>query len=128
VTGLTAGSIYYFNVIVKDAAGNESVYTRKANPLPPTISITSPSTTHTVAQAGSFSITWTASDPNGLNPSIALYYSATNTGSCSSKTALNTSLTMTGANGSHSWSVGSVTPGTYYVCAVINNSMTSPVT
>jgi hypothetical protein len=37
VTGLTGGATYYFNVIVKDEAGNRSVYTTKqvTTPTPP---------------------------------------------------------------------------------------------
>jgi hypothetical protein len=62
VTGLTAGTTYYFNVIVKDEAGNKAVYTKKMQATPdstsPVVGNSGIITTSGVGQTG-VTLNWT---------------------------------------------------------------------
>ncbi len=59
VTGLTTLTTYYFNVLIKDAAGNEAVYTTKAQTTIglPTVTTASISGIHATSAAGGGNVT-----------------------------------------------------------------------
>jgi hypothetical protein len=95
----------------------------------PQISITEPmGSDDTIAEDSSFSITWNDSDAE-QDASISLYYSTTNTVNCSDQTLISSGISedADGATGSYSWDTSALSAGTYYVCAVIDDGIESPV-
>lgn len=92
----------------------------------PTISLVQPmGSNDEIAESGSFAITWTDSDSND-DAQISLYYSSTNSGSCSAGTLIVNSLSedANAASGSYTWDSTGISDGTYYVCAIIDDSKT----
>ena len=87
VTGLTAKTTYYFNVIVKDTAGNKAAYAKKmqatadlSTPVPGSSGTLTPS----IVTATSLSLTWAkASDVDDAQASLQylVYYSTSTMGS-----------------------------------------------
>lgn len=85
ISGLTDGTTYYYNVIVKDEGGNKAAYTMKTLTTP---DITAPTAGNsgTLSMDGStdssLSLSWTAASDNVTtvgNLQYRLYYASTNT-------------------------------------------------
>lgn len=130
VTGLTPGTTYYFNLLVKDASGNRAAYggaslATSANSAP-TISITQPAgNDDTVYIGGNFLVTFNPADSDS-NAAISLYYKTANTnctdGSLTGWTLLTNAL-YEDSSTNYLWSNVSVSAGNYYVCAKITDTI-----
>ncbi|MCP4749518.1 MAG: DUF1566 domain-containing protein [Proteobacteria bacterium] len=79
VSGLTANTTYFFNVVVKDAAGNETLYTfKEAKTLDDTAPVVAdPTITVTGAPDDTLGLAWTAATDT-LAVSYKIYYSTSN--------------------------------------------------
>jgi hypothetical protein len=91
VSGLSTGTTYYFNVVVKDTAGNKGVYTTKEQATSSTADTTAPTpgnsgtiTTSSVATT-SLTLNWTAATDDTTSQSdlqyLAYYSTSNNIGS-----------------------------------------------
>ncbi|MFZ3209222.1 MAG: choice-of-anchor D domain-containing protein, partial [Geobacteraceae bacterium] len=90
--------------------------------VPPTVSIISPLTK--ISSSTTVDISYTASDTDST-PTIALYYSASNTSA--SGTKIVDSLPMPIGIDDYIWNVGVVPAGIYYVFAIIEDGVNTPV-
>jgi hypothetical protein len=72
VTGLTSGVTYYFNVIVRDAAGNKTAYAKKLQATLDSISPTISSFSISEVTAKTMTLTWSLSDNTTTTPSLAV--------------------------------------------------------
>lgn len=100
VTGLAPGTLYYFNVIVKDEAGNQSVYSGSSGTtLANSVSITTQPSNATVNKGGNSSLSVTATGSGTL--SYQWYSNATNSnsGGSSISGATNSSYTVPTTSG-----------------------------
>ena len=91
VTGLTADTLYYFNVLVKDAVGNVTGYTtlgQRTDGIP-----AAPIITGGIPGDCSIGLTFTAPDDNG---SSILYYTATASPGSITATGSGTTVTISG--------------------------------
>ncbi|MEZ4873751.1 MAG: Ser-Thr-rich GPI-anchored membrane family protein [Bdellovibrionales bacterium] len=73
-----------------------------------------------VADSSSTNITWTDDDSDS-DASISFYYKTSNTGSCSSGTAITTGISEDDGTDSYSWSPTGLAQDNYYICAVIDD-------
>jgi hypothetical protein len=95
---------------------------------PPSIALTAPASSVTAPQAGTYSIMFSSSDSDD-NASINLYRSTSNSG-CS--TGLNGWTAITAnipedTSSSYAWVTNAVTPGSYFICAMISDGINPPV-
>ncbi len=130
LTGKNPVTSYYYNVVMRDAAGDKVVYdgvtvTTPANALP-TIAITSPDGVNdAVSVSETFAIAITGSDADH-SATISLYYHTANT-NCSAGLTGWTQITTGLAENttSHPWDTTGVALGNYYICSVITDGLTS---
>jgi hypothetical protein len=73
---------------------------------------------------GTFTITWDDADPDD-NALISLYFSPDTS---SAGTLITSSISEDSPNNSYIWDTSQVTPGLYYIKAVIQDSINSPIT
>lgn len=119
---------HYWRVRAVDALGAASawsapviMYVSTGQYVDPTISVTAPATVQSPTVTGSqktVTIAWEGTDPN-IDPTIALYYSTTNSGYAGTLIADGLKQASGTQSGSHVWDVTALSPGTYYVYAVI---------
>ena len=123
ITGKTASTTYYYNVIVKDAAGNKSLYDglTQATSTTPTISITDPDGTGDSVSESTYPVAITAAAPDTVG-TINLYYHTVNT-SCTAGLSGWTSIVSSLAENttSYAWNTTALASGKYYVCGVITD-------
>ncbi|MCD9026342.1 GLUG motif-containing protein [Cohnella silvisoli] len=129
VTGLTSGTTYYFNVIVKDGAGNKSAYTMKSvttvtalDTTAPTESVNSGAITTSGLNATGVTLNWTKATDN-VSAQSALQYRVYRSSSNNIDTVSNIEANGT-AIGSYAADIATLnvtglTPGTTYYFNVI---------
>jgi len=123
VSSLIPSTTYYFNVIVKDAAGNKAAYalaskTTLADTTPPTVGSISVDS----YDLTSINVSWTAASDNystSANILYALYYSTSNNISGVANVEANGMLLSNYQNISRSYSLTSLVPNTTYYFNVI---------
>ena len=86
---------------------------------PPTITITKPGAGEPVVYGGTYTIQWTARDPDNI-AIITLGYDTTGTSNCNG-TQITTGITESDGPGSYAWNASNLAPGTYYVYASITD-------
>ena len=88
---------------------------------PPTITVTAPTAAEPIAVGGTFTINWSAADPDS-DPLITLFYDTVGSGH-SSGTQIAANILMSGQS-SYSWDISALAEGTYYVYAKIDDGTT----
>ncbi|MGZ6310844.1 MAG: Ig-like domain-containing protein [Bdellovibrionota bacterium] len=91
----------------------------------PTISLTAPASNTSVVPGKSVPITISATDPDGAN--VSVYYTK-NTVTCGASDSTLIQGGLTESSTTSTWSTTSVPPGTYSICAVINDGINPAVT
>jgi len=88
---------------------------------PPTITVDSPASTTDISSFTTYTITWTATDPDS-NPIITLYYDTS--GSGYNGTQIVSGLHNGVPNGNYAWNVTNLPEGTYFIYARIDDGTT----
>jgi len=128
-------STYWWRVRAVDVQGAASawslpvvMYVSTGTYQDPTIAVTSPATpivpdvvTTSTGTAKQVTIRWEGTDPN-IEPTVALYYSTVKTGFAGSLIVGGMTQSAGTQSGSYVWDVTSLTPGAYYIYAVIYDS------
>jgi len=125
-------TVYYWRARATDNYGNSSSWMSLANFVvkytgvvtPPTMTILTPSAGQLVVSGGTYTITWTAGDPDA-NPAITLYYNTT--GSGTNGTMIASGLHKDDLAHTYFWNLSNIADGIYYVFAEINDGITAPV-
>jgi surface protein len=127
ITGKTMTTTYFYNVVVKDQAGNTTVYSGVApsTTTPPSISITNPDGVGDSVSETNYSVAITAAAPDTVGL-ISLYYSTANTG-CSAGLSGWTTITdsLAETTTTYSWDTSALPGGKYYVCGVITDGVST---
>jgi hypothetical protein len=88
---------------------------------PPAVTVTAPGASEPPTNSASFTIRWTASDPDS-NPVIALYYDTTGSGYSGIQIPTGTFYMTDGNN--YVWDVSGLADGAYYIYATIDDGTT----
>jgi len=89
---------------------------------PPSITITAPNATGEITNALNYTIRWIAADRDS-NPLITLYYDTVSS-NCSG-TQIATGIHMSDPGSSYNWDISALLDGTYYLCAKIEDEVTT---
>jgi Chitobiase/beta-hexosaminidase C-terminal domain/Divergent InlB B-repeat domain len=89
---------------------------------PPNITIYSPAVAEKT-NAASYTITWSASDPDS-NPVITLFYDKIGSGFSGTQIATGTTIHLSDSVSSYNWDISGLSDGTYYVYAIIDDGFT----
>lgn len=119
---------HYWRVRAVDAQGTASpwsapaiMYVSTGQYVDPTISVIAPATVQSPTVNGNqktVTIGWEGTDPN-IDPTIALYYSTSNSGYAGTLIVDGLKQAAGAQSGSYVWDVTALSPGAYYVYAVI---------
>lgn len=128
VTADVRPGTYYICALITDSI-NQPVSTWAPSSLTinsaPTLTFTAPGVSpQTIALGDEFNIVWTDDDPDS-NASIQLYYLQSAAGVCSQGTPIGSSLSENadGMGDRFAWNTAGVAPGSYYICAVLNDGL-----
>ena len=132
ITGLTAGTDYYFMVVVSDEAGNSTMYqslsgtTESVSTTPPTPGA-SGALTFTGASSSGLTVEWTAATDPASTSSELIYevYYSTTANSVRSISAIQTALKASGST--KAFSAGKVTGSTSLAITSLSASTTYAV-
>jgi len=89
--------------------------------IPPSIVVSTPTGSGTITSTNSFTINWTATDPDSTDPVIKLYYDQI--GSGFSGTQISTGTLHLSDPGSFDWDIAGLAEGTYYIYATIDDGL-----
>lgn len=126
---LTDDARYYWRVRAEDLRGGASdwspvstfyVRTGSSSPMTPTATLTSPADVVTVT-GPTVTLAWEIDDPEH-NSHVSLFYDSDAQGADGTRIVDGLPQDATTRTGSYSWDVSALSPGTYYVYAVVSNS------
>jgi hypothetical protein len=126
VTGLAANTTYYFNVMVKDAAGNEGAYATRTQATTADVTAPTPGNSGTLSASGvgttSLTVNWTAGTDNAAAQAAleyTLYMSTSNNIGSVANAESNGTMIGTYATNITSRGASSLSPNTTYYFNVI---------
>jgi hypothetical protein len=103
-------------------AANKFFVNDKGYNDPPAIIITKPAAAEAATRAMSYTIAWTATDPDS-DPVITLFYDMTGTGF--NGTQIATGMHLSDAASNYAWDISGLANGTYYIYAKIDDGTTA---
>ena len=135
-TQLADDTRYYWHVRAEDLRGGLSAWsptssflvrTGSSGSMLPSLAVTSPSTVvdvpvvSTASPSVAVTISWEIDDPQG-NSHVALFYSSDRVSTSGTRIIDGLPQDPSSRLGNYSWDVSTLSPGTYYVYAIVSNS------